>query len=397
MLLTLINQNTPENILRYININSDTTKAIISAIEAKWVAGNKSCSTPFYADNYGHKELGRILFGLSQAGWINSIAVARQKWGEFSLNQSKLNEYMNHNDQIEYRRKLRVAKYALRHTDCYREDLVKTPSGIKPTGLVRPGFAKSANMSFKFDVVYIRKYYDTLQVNLVKSIEKMAKKYPQIKDDEANYGEIAKDLLDYYMFNDGTYNMEGNTSDQRGRAIFNALKRVFNPIASKDARSLLVATSDGKHGPVYISNDDTRAKTDIYLFIAELIGAKSSSWQAKKVAGVMAYKRRELHNLDLTLADDRKELHENIWLERIYAALDKLELDGSIIWDIPLEMDQTMSLGQIVGVLMNDARLLDKTNVVNETTLLDAWHIDGVPRLHTKTVGTPTLTNDRKA
>jgi hypothetical protein len=63
-----------------------------------------------------------------------------------------------------------------------------------------------------------------------------------------------------------------------------------------------------------------------------------------------------------------------------------------VYWNIPLEIDATMSLAQVVGVLTNDARLLDRTNVINETTLLDAWHVEGVPRLHTKTVGTPVLT-----
>ena len=51
----------------------------------------------------------------------------------------------------------------------------------------------------------------------------------------------------------------------------------------------------------------------------------------------------------------------------------------------------TKTLAQVVGVLTNDSRLLDRTNVINETTLLDAWHVEGVPRLHTKTVGTPVF------
>ena len=42
-------------------------------------------------------------------------------------------------------------------------------------------------------------------------------------------------------------------------------------------------------------------------------------------------------------------------------------------------------------MLTNDQRLLDRTNVINSNKLLDAWHVEGVPRLHTKTVGTPVF------
>ena len=46
-------------------------------------------------------------------------------------------------------------------------------------------------------------------------------------------------------------------------------------------------------------------------------------------------------------------------------------------------------MAQVVGTLTNDARLLDRTNVINPSDLMDAWHVPGVPRLHTKVVGTP--------
>ena len=107
---------------------------------------------------------------------------------------------------------------------------------------------------------------------------------------------------------------------------------------------------------------------------------------------MVAYGSKALHELDLTTAEDRKHLHENIWLERMYHALDIINAEGGILWDIPIEIDATMSLAQIIGVLTNDRRLLDRTNVINSSNLLDAWHVEGVPRLHTKTVGTPVLT-----
>lgn len=45
----------------------------------------------------------------------------------------------------------------------------------------------------------------------------------------------------------------------------------------------------------------------------------------------------------------------------------------------------------IQGCLLNDQRLLNMTNVINPDQLADAWHIEGVPRTHVKSVFTPRL------
>jgi hypothetical protein len=389
MISKLIKANTPEVNLAYAKLTADdnSNDHILNALEWHWVNGNSPMSTPYWADKVGHKNLDDFIYALSQAGWVVSKADARAKWGEFYLNQAKIDTYLTQEEQRVYKTKARVSKYTMRHVDNLTPDLVKTADGIQATGLVRKGFAKCSNQPFKLDIAPLVKYYDAILANLTKSMDKIMVKYPTIKQDSTNYAVISKELLDHYIFHEDTvYNLEGNVSDSRGRAIYNGIRRVGNPISNKDFRSCLVVPN-GK----VISKSDTFALKEIYLFIAELAGTSAKSWKAKMLSGMASYYSRKLHDLDLTGEHDRKDLHENIWLERIYAKLDTLSETGSVYWDIPLEIDATMSLAQVVGVLTNDARLLNRTNVINETTLLDAWHVEGVPRLHTKTVGTPVF------
>jgi len=389
MIAKLIKQTTPETNLQFAKLTegNNENEHILNALEWHWVNGNSPMSTPYWADKVGHQNLDKFIYALCQADWLVSKANARAKWGEFYLNQAKIDQLISREDQLAYRSKLKIKKYAMRYVENYSADLVKTANGIESTGLVREGFAKCANQPFKLDVAMLAKYYDAIQLNLTKSMDKIMGKYPTIKEDEANYAVISRDLLDYYIFNDTKiYNLEGNISDSRGRAIYNGIRRVGNPISNKDFRACLIVP-EGK----IIHKSDIPALEEIYLFIAELAGCKAQTWAGKVNAGRFAYYRRDFHDLDLTKEKDRKDLHENIWLERIYNALDQLKANGSVYWDIPIEIDATMSLAQVVGVLTNDARLLDRTNVINETTLLDAWHVEGVPRLHTKTVGTPVF------
>lgn len=64
----------------------------------------------------------------------------------------------------------------------------------------------------------------------------------------------------------------------------------------------------------------------IFLFIAELTGSftpGSGDKDCKIACGKQDYKLNNLHTLDLTDEEDRKELHENMWLERLYTELDE--------------------------------------------------------------------------
>jgi hypothetical protein len=191
--------------------------------------------------------------------------------------------------------------------------------------------------------------------------------------------------LDKYETNPSWYNLEYNESDTRGRSIFKALKRIGNPVQYKDFRALLVMPT-----PVIVSTNSTTALEDIYYFIAELTGSKAVTEAGKFEDGYKAYLANELPELDLTNAHDRGDLHELIWLERIYAQLDEVFEFGSTEWIVPLEVDASQSVAQVAGALTNDRRLLSSTNVIG-FKLTDPWHIDGVRRQAGKLKGTPTF------
>lgn len=61
----------------------------------------------------------------------------------------------------------------------------------------------------------------------------------------------------------------------------------------------------------------------IFLFIAELNGFRNGTKVDKLSYGQQCYLKSTLHQLDLTDEEDRKDLHENIWLERLYNELDQ--------------------------------------------------------------------------
>lgn len=388
MLYELINETLPANYKRYSNFESEEMMRLIKTIERSWVQGANTTSIPYWMDQLGHEFVRKAILVLSKSEWI--ISKVSKKFGSIELNINTLDKHLTQTEQDDLRRNTRLRQYKMR---CVEEvqasNLTSTPSGVKETGLDRPGFALAANSKFSLDTAYIAKYYEAIKANAVKSMEKLAKKSDKLAKalarDKANYGVIVEEVLNSYLFNpDAKYNMEANLSDQRGRSIYKGLKRVLNPVASKDARSLLMVDK-----PVVVCANNTQQMDDIYLFIAELIGSKPTSWEHKKLIGMDCYATRDLHDLDLTDEDDRKELHENIWLERIYSRLDMVLDQGYALWDTPLELDQTMSLAQVEGTLLNDSRLLNATNVINPDDLRDAWDVDGVQRLHTKTVGTP--------
>lgn len=159
----------------------------------------------------------------------------------------------------------------------------------------------------------------------------------------------------------------------------------------------------------------------VLLFVAELAGCfkpGSGDVNDKIEAGARSYITNELHELDLTDEEDRKDLHENMWLERLYAELDvyfkipdsvkdKTVVRGLSVyttasyrkagfkWTVPLELDASASMLQYMGLLLNDKRLMEMTNVIGDT-LQDPWKLEGMPRKMLKTAATPMLYGSAK-
>ena len=150
----------------------------------------------------------------------------------------------------------------------------------------------------------------------------------------------------------------------------------------------------------------------VFLFIAELTGsfvAGSGNKEDKIVCGEKDYIENNLHALDLTTEEGKKDIHENMWLERLYNELDayfsiaegcslsrrlSIEVgtyrDAGYKWSVPIELDASASVLQYLGILLGDVRLMRMTNVVGDT-LEDPWKLKGMSRLMLKTAATPML------
>jgi len=321
-------------------------------------------------------------------GFAKSVAL--HNYAKLVFNQTLLNK-----EEVEnYRLCSKLDNMLMRvDTRTHSNTLVKRNGKLHTDGIPRPGMMRSAKREFQLDTKYIRHFRRPIIQNMIKSITKgielghINKRYFA---DASQYRIIAEYCVDNYMDSNATYNSEYNVQDQRGRAIKAILKRAGNYISNKDFRAMLRVPAEHRY---ILKPDDTISLTAIYLFIAELAGHKclGGTEVDKARAGKQAYLNKELPQLNLKSEEGRKDLHEWIWLHRIYKALDKLNKRGWVIWDILIEIDHTMSLAQVAGALLNDERVLEATNVLGPT-LNDAWFINSVRRPVAKAYGTPTLT-----
>lgn len=159
----------------------------------------------------------------------------------------------------------------------------------------------------------------------------------------------------------------------------------------------------------------------VFLFIAELnasLEPGTGTMQDKINAGKNDYVKSNLPELNLQDEEQRKDLHEIIWLERLYKELDRyfkinssssnlaltrlLTLDSqmyrteSFPWTVPVEVDASASMLQYKGILLNDKRLMEMTNVIGDT-LQDPWKLEGMSRAMLKTAATPMLYGSSQA
>lgn len=158
----------------------------------------------------------------------------------------------------------------------------------------------------------------------------------------------------------------------------------------------------------------------VFLFIAELTGSfipGTGTMQDKIDCGADDYVTNDLPEMDLSDEEDRKDLHELVWLERLYDELDeyfevplssdkcmvrKLSVDTEAYredtykWTVPVECDASASMLQYEGILLNDKRLMEMTNVIGDT-LEDPWKLEGMSRAMLKKAATPMLYGSAKA
>lgn len=405
--------------------------------EAAWRAYIKNkgtISTPFWSNKFNNVvAINKVLKFLSQEGWLTVTTEAGRNWSEAQLNESKLLQYTSQKHLDLIRAKHKFDKYLLRNELPTYNDKAKVRGKKKDIGIVRNGFYKAGKTQFKFDVDMMKEHYDPIVAECRKSMEKIRKKYDHMTTDDASYDEVITTVIDYLIKNDGTYCPGQSHGDPRGRDIAGYLDKIFNPVAFKMARSLLVIP----HG--YRNKATRQGLNSKYLFIAELAGGfKEGTVQDKINYGRKCYLKEFYHNLDWTTKDkiaqvaadteltelekedkidrikanaekSRTELHENIWLERTYKDIDNFlqptmtakfkrrnynhpqgsttfneaveameaKPNSEYRWVVPVEIDMSASVLGYLGLLMNHEPFMERCNMLGDN-LVDAWMIKGI-------------------
>ena len=309
---------------------------------------------------------------LSKEGYLVITTQPHRNWSEAKLNERKLLEYVTEQELSTIRKYNKHQKYLLDYTDEVNTDKeaakVQIAGRISKTGLYMKGFAEAAQTAFKFDTVYMKKYYKYVLQLVNYGIEKTINKYPAILKDKANYAEVGKEILEHYIYSDSIYNAGSRASDSRGRDISGMLNKIGNPIGFKIMRSMLII-------PTYNRQKATRkgllAK---YLFIAELNGYKKGTILGKIKYGINCYKNRYTHDLNLNVDKELKELPEVIWVKRTYEDIDGYYSNENYKWKVPVELDMSASVLGFYGILLNHKPYMIRCNMINENGILnDAW------------------------
>lgn len=254
-------------------------------------------------------------------------------------------------------------------------DQVSLTSGIKQSGLVRYGFMQAGRHKFKYDIPMMRKYRRYIIKFSVKSMEKMeAKLHRSLRLPEGyDYQSIIEDVINRIIIEgDIDYILGDLLLDSRGRAIYECLRNVFNPIANKMARALVIAPAT--------SVTDEGLK-NAYLCISEMLYGFNPNVNLKALKGLHASLNHEYADLDLTTEHGLDNMFENIWLERLYADIDAYRADNTHKVTTPIEVDFGSSNLVIIGLLLGHSSYVDSSKYM--------WEIDGMSKNHVKFAQTP--------
>lgn len=355
-------------------------------------------SLPYWSEKFNDALVFNVILkALSDAGWLDSSAVPLRNWGEASINETKLLNYVSMKELEYVRAHKKFMKYRLKLEDeATRNNLTRIQGKIKDTGLVRTGFMKAGNTKFQFDTNAILKHYAVVIAETTKSMRKMRQEWPDMVSDSASYDEISQDIVDAIIYENGTYSSGQNLLDSRGRNIHGMLDKVFNPVSFKVARACLVIPEE------YRRPATAKGLKNKYLFIAELLGFKKGSKLQKELMGKHAYATHKVLDLDLTTEAGQKDQYENIWLERTYTDIDNYYGGSSLSlriykrriakgtktkepkavpykWVVPIEIDMSASVLGFVGLITNHKPFLERCNML-PGDLTDAWEIKGIPK-----------------
>lgn len=381
-------------------------KAMFSAMWYAYLAKGKDSATslPYWAKKIKQpKAMNQALKLLSDTNWITVSTRPNNNWSEAYLNEAKLLTYVSKQQLDHVRMYNKFNKYKLELHNLEQDfgsNKMKINGKVHTVKHSCTGFAKAGKVPFQYDTKVLSKNFDTVLTEVNKGIENMIERYPSIIDDHTNYREIGTEVLQALMYEEGTYNAGPRTSDPRHRNNAGYLNKIANPVGFKVMRGLLTI-------PIQHRNICTpTGLVNKYLFIAELVGFKSGSKQAKVHFGRSAYYNGTLTDCEV----------ENIWLKRLYEDInnafnnkfestryqrhlkiqeykessnwhtsrvssmiqDLIDLEAKLIcnsnyrWQVPIEIDMSASCLGFIGLLLNHKPFLDRCNITHGL-LSDAW------------------------
>lgn len=321
----------------YSEADYEVANAFVNSLFHNFCNNTGSTSLPYWMDKFSnHNEANKMVYRLAQDGWIITT-VPKTNWAEVIINKTKLLEEYTQSELNELIIETKLSKYAPT-TSKPKSTLegstdVKLPSGINKTGLIRRGFAKASKHEFTYDITMMKQYYPYIVQYSIKAMKKMESElgYSLVLEAGYDYESIIKLVIDNIINDEfAVFTLGKLTLDSRGRAIYEIIRRIFNPIANKMARALVVTpkckvTEDALHSA--------------YLFIAEITEGFTPDVEKKTRLGKEAYETRKLLKLNLKTEKGIDKLFENIWLERMYKDLDAYNADNSYEVTTPLEVD----------------------------------------------------------
>jgi hypothetical protein len=212
-----------------------------SALWHNWLVKEMPINTTSWYDKFDDPQtFNLVVMSLSKAGWIISHSIPERNWAEMVINTKRLLSFTTEEELKDVRASYKFGYYRMRNTISKSSTKVRINGKTTQTGLVREGFMKAGNTAFSYDLNMLRKYEQSIQKNVTKSMDKIRNDWPDMRADETMYDEISLDVISYIIEKPRTYTRGECVADSRGRAISSSLGKVFNPISSKDARALLV-------------------------------------------------------------------------------------------------------------------------------------------------------------
>jgi len=228
-----------------LELYPEKADTILKMWKALWVAylNDSDLNGIYWYEQLGGKVYNDVVRRACHNGWLISNAIKARRWASLEINTDKLLEYVTEDELEQVKAERKYDKYLLERKQAKASTLVRQNGETKRTGLKRTGFRDAGNTQFGYDMNALSKYEKAVKLNLTKSMDKIRKDYPEMKSSDSSYDNVSVAIYDWHCNNQlETFTTGDNINDSRGRAISDGLRKVANPISSKDFRSALVIT-----------------------------------------------------------------------------------------------------------------------------------------------------------